>query len=142
MRTEKWCGHDIRFVLVEGEWYAILKDICDALGLKSKHVAERIPQTTMKRVLVDVSKVGSNDITSLKFSNKGEKNMLNEFLKVLSEGYEVHFSENNTMNMVEIAVEKNGREASHSINLDHLSEFGLNKSTTIMVVIYQLIIFT
>lgn len=64
MRIEKWCGHDIRFVLVEGEWYAILKDICDALGLKSKHVAERIPQTTMKRVLVDVSKVGSNDIGS------------------------------------------------------------------------------
>ena len=65
--------------------------------------------------------------------------MLNEFLKVLGNGYEVHFSENNTMNMVEITVEKNGKEASHSINLDHLSEFGLNKSTTIMVVIYQLI---
>lgn len=65
--------------------------------------------------------------------------MLNEFLKILGEGYEVHFSENNTMNMVEITVEKNGRKASHSINLDHLSEFGLNKGTTIMVVIYQLI---
>ena len=34
MRVENWCGYDIRFVEVNGEWYAILKDICDALGLK------------------------------------------------------------------------------------------------------------
>lgn len=29
MKTESWCGHDIRFVELNGEWYAILKDICD-----------------------------------------------------------------------------------------------------------------
>ena len=33
MRTESWCGHDIRFVEKNGEWWAILKDICDALNL-------------------------------------------------------------------------------------------------------------
>ena len=26
MRVEIWCGYDIRFVEVNGEWYAILKD--------------------------------------------------------------------------------------------------------------------
>lgn len=31
MRVEKWCGHDIRFVEVGGEWYAMLDDICNAL---------------------------------------------------------------------------------------------------------------
>lgn len=33
MKVENWCGHDIRFVEINGEWWAILKDICDALRL-------------------------------------------------------------------------------------------------------------
>lgn len=65
--------------------------------------------------------------------------MLNEFLKVLKDGYEVRFSENNTLGMTEIAVEKHGKRAAHSVNLDHLREFGLSKEMTIMVVIRQLI---
>lgn len=32
IKTESWCGYDIRFVEVDGEWWAILKDICDALS--------------------------------------------------------------------------------------------------------------
>ena len=35
MKIENWCGHDIRFVEINGEWWAILKDICDALNLKT-----------------------------------------------------------------------------------------------------------
>lgn len=62
MRIENWCGHDIRFVEIDGEWHAILKDICDALDLKVKHVTERIPAETMERVLVDTSKAGLTDI--------------------------------------------------------------------------------
>ena len=62
MRIENWCGYDIRFVEIDGEWYAILKDICDALDLKAKHVSERIPSEMMERVLVDTSKVGSTGI--------------------------------------------------------------------------------
>ena len=65
--------------------------------------------------------------------------MLNEFLKVLKDGYEVHFSENNTLGMTEITVEKHGKRATHSVDLDHLREFGLSKEMTIMVVIKQLI---
>ena len=64
MRVENWCGYDIRFVEVCGEWYAILKDVCDALGLKSKHVSERLDPTMMERVLVETSDAGSNDLRS------------------------------------------------------------------------------
>ena len=53
IRTESWCGYDIRFVDVNGEWYAILKDICDALGLKSKHVSQRLDPSMMERVRIE-----------------------------------------------------------------------------------------
>ena len=66
--------------------------------------------------------------------------MINDFLNILHDGYTVEFSENNTLNMVEIVVSKHGKTARHSINLDHLKEFGLTKEMTIMVVINQLII--
>lgn len=66
MKVENWCGHDIRFVYIEehDEWYAILKDICDALDLQSKHVAERLDPDFMTRVKVEVSDAVSNDLRS------------------------------------------------------------------------------
>lgn len=54
MRTENWCGYDIRFVEVDGEWYAILKDICDALHLKTFKVSQRLDSDMMTRVPVDI----------------------------------------------------------------------------------------
>ena len=54
MRTESWCGHDIRFVEVNGEWYAILKDICDALDLRTDKVADRLDPNMLERVRVEV----------------------------------------------------------------------------------------
>ena len=62
MRVENWCGYDIRFVEIDGEWWAILKDICDALKLKAKDVSQRIHPEMLKHVLVDVSKADSNDV--------------------------------------------------------------------------------
>ena len=64
MKVENWNGYDIRFVEINGEWYSILKDICDALGLKTKHVAERLDPDMLERVRVNVSEAGSNDLTS------------------------------------------------------------------------------
>ena len=66
--------------------------------------------------------------------------MINELLDIIKEGYTVEFSENNTLGMTEITVGKYGKTASHSINLDHLKEFGLTKEMTILVVIRQLIV--
>lgn len=62
MKIENWCGYNIRFIEQDGEWWAILKDICDALKLKSKHVSQRLDPDMMIRVKVDVSKDGSNDL--------------------------------------------------------------------------------
>lgn len=64
MRTENWCGYDIRFVEVNGEWYAILKDICDALHLRSKDVSQRLDPSMMERVPVESSNDGSNVLRS------------------------------------------------------------------------------
>ena len=53
MRTESWCGYNIRFVEVNGEWWAILKDICDALNLKTFKVSQRLDPEMMLRVPVE-----------------------------------------------------------------------------------------
>ena len=50
MRTETWYGHKIRFIEINGEWYAILKDICDALKLRAKDVSQRIDPGMLERV--------------------------------------------------------------------------------------------
>lgn len=42
MKSEKWNGYDIRFVEIKGEWWAVLKDVCDALTLKTKYIVERL----------------------------------------------------------------------------------------------------
>lgn len=63
IRTESWCGHDIRFVEKDGEWYAILKDICDALDLRTAKVSERLDPDMMIRVPVGVE-VPSKDVDS------------------------------------------------------------------------------
>lgn len=71
MRTENWCGYDIRFVEINGEWYAILKDICDALNLRTDKIASRLDPSMLERVKVEASDnpsrvvrsdVGSNDL--------------------------------------------------------------------------------
>ena len=64
MRVENWCGHDIRFVEVNGEWYAILKDICDALGLKTFKVSQCFNLYMLIRVKVDTCEIPSRDVTS------------------------------------------------------------------------------
>lgn len=55
MKTENWCGYDIRFVEIDGEWWAILKDICDALKLSTRDVSQRIPAQYMERVKVPMT---------------------------------------------------------------------------------------
>ena len=67
IRTENWCGHNIRFIEIDGEWLAILKDICDALNLRSKDVSQRLDPSMIKKV--KVSKDGSNDVRSRGYNN-------------------------------------------------------------------------
>ena len=64
IRTENWCGYDIRFVEIDGEWWAILKDICDALKLRTDKIASRLYPDMLERVLVDTSNIASDDLRS------------------------------------------------------------------------------
>ena len=63
-RVENWNGYDIRFVEHKGEWWAVLKDICDALRLRTDGVAQRLDPNMMERVLVDVFDPSSNVVRS------------------------------------------------------------------------------
>ncbi len=76
MRTENWYGHDIRFIEINGEWYAILKDICDALKLRTDKIASRLYPEMLERVKVEISnhpsKVDRSDVISndLRYQHK------------------------------------------------------------------------
>lgn len=59
MKIENWCGYDIRFIEINGEWWAILKDICDALNLKTFKIAQRLNPDMLTRVTVEVSDIPS-----------------------------------------------------------------------------------
>lgn len=66
MKMESWCGHNIRFVEIRGEWWAILKDICDALGLQVGKVSQRLDPEMME--IVDVTiEVPSKHVDSQTF---------------------------------------------------------------------------
>ena len=43
MRTESWCGHEIRFVEVDGEWWAIFEDIRKTVGVGSYIISDLFP---------------------------------------------------------------------------------------------------
>ena len=62
MKIENWCGYNIRFIEQDGEWWAILKDICDALKLKTWHVSERLDPDML--IKVNISDLGSNEVRS------------------------------------------------------------------------------
>lgn len=63
IKIENWCGYDIRFVEKDGEWWAILKDICDALKLRTAKVSDRLDPDMLIRVRV-VCDIPSRDVTS------------------------------------------------------------------------------
>lgn len=67
IRIENWCGHNIRFVEHEGAWYAVLKDICDALKLQTRDVKDRIECEHLIKTAIEqavISEVGDSHIRS------------------------------------------------------------------------------
>lgn len=52
MKTENWNGHQIRFVEYNGEHFAILKDICDALELRTDAVVKRLDDDMVVRLAI------------------------------------------------------------------------------------------
>lgn len=73
IRVENWCGYDIRFVNIKGNWYAVLKDLCDALKLRTAAINQRLDSDMLEKVVIPTSdipskynrsEVISNDVTS------------------------------------------------------------------------------
>lgn len=52
-RTENWRGYSIRFVEIDGNWWAVLKDICDALNLSTWKVAQRLETNMLDKVSIE-----------------------------------------------------------------------------------------
>lgn len=52
-RTENWRGHSIRFVEIDGNWWGVLKDICDALNLSTWKVAQRLETNMLDKVPIE-----------------------------------------------------------------------------------------
>lgn len=77
-RVEYWNGYGIRFIEHNGEWMAVLKDVCDALGLKSFKVSQRLDPEMMARIPVEVSSIPSGYIR--------DKNKTRSMLVVNEEG--------------------------------------------------------
>ena len=64
VRIETWAGHDIRFVWHKDDWWAVAKDVAEALGYERPNDAVR----------VHVEKEDKNT-TAIHSSNKGNPNM-------------------------------------------------------------------
>lgn len=52
-RIEKWQGRQIRFVEIDGEYWAILTDLCDALGLKTFNAKSRLDGSMYRNASIE-----------------------------------------------------------------------------------------
>lgn len=52
MKIEVWAGHSIRFVERDGEWWAVLKDVCDALGLQAYAARRRLEDDQISSMVI------------------------------------------------------------------------------------------
>lgn len=64
-RTENWRGYSIRFVEIDNAWWAVLKDICDALNLSTWKVAQRLEPNMLEKVSIEAD-LPSSPVTSKK----------------------------------------------------------------------------
>jgi Prophage antirepressor len=69
MKTENWNNHNIRFVEKDGEWWAVAKDVADALGYK------HTPHMTRYNDKKDLCAVLITDITSEKVKSRDSQEM-------------------------------------------------------------------
>lgn len=68
MKTELWNGYSIRFIEKDGEWWAVLKDVCSALNLRVDAVKIRLEDDTI-----------SNGVVADTLNRKQEMLIVNEF---------------------------------------------------------------
>jgi prophage antirepressor-like protein len=52
IKTELWSNHEIRFIEKDGEWWAVLKDVTDALELGTREVNRRLSDDVLSKHLI------------------------------------------------------------------------------------------
>lgn len=55
MKVENWKGHQIRFIAKDGKWWAVLKDVCDALELKTWKVKQRLEKDLLSKYTLETN---------------------------------------------------------------------------------------
>lgn len=53
IRVENWNGYNIRFIDLNGEWWAVLADVCKPLGLQAKLVKQRLDDRVVLNYLLN-----------------------------------------------------------------------------------------
>lgn len=63
MKTEIWNGHAIRFITVDGEWWAVAKDVTTALSIRNNRDAIKKLDADEKGVATTDTLGGKQDLT-------------------------------------------------------------------------------
>ena len=79
MRIERFGNKKIIFVEHDGEWWAVLKDVADALNLRTAKLTERLNPDMMERVPIEVSNVPSKDLRSRGDNKTRQMIVVNEY---------------------------------------------------------------
>jgi|GEM_PF-318722 len=65
VRTELWNGHPIRFVEREGEWWAVAKDVCDALEIVNPNTSlASFPESEVMQIRIAICDLRTAEVTS------------------------------------------------------------------------------
>lgn len=75
--VQNWRGYPIRFINCNGDWWAVLADICDALDLQVAAVSRRIPPYNIQKVLI------ASDVTLNHLRSRGQ--CINRQMTVVNE---------------------------------------------------------
>ena len=76
MKTENWNGHSLRFLEIDGGWWAVAQDVCDALGLRQvTRAISTLKGVTKSKVLTPggeqtLNVIGEKDIYRLVFKSR------------------------------------------------------------------------
>ena len=65
IKIENWNGHNIRFVWKDGDWWAVAKDVCDALGYENsrKALADHVEREDRNTVTIRYGIQGNPNMT-------------------------------------------------------------------------------
>lgn len=79
MKIERFGNKKVRFVEYDGEWWAVLKDIADALNLRTDKIAERLNPDMMERLPIEISNHPSKGVRSRGDNKTRQMIVVNEY---------------------------------------------------------------